>query len=120
MRPYGWLRGRWKQEKKSLLDGIATIAVLQDERPVLKRNRKRIKPHLLRHSAASWWLDAGIHIGDVAGQLGHASLSTTTRFVDRAPNHRRESFRRAGVDKVGLEALICGRVCRVFLAGEKP
>jgi hypothetical protein len=24
------------------------------------------------------------------------------------------------VDKVGLEALICGRVCRVFLAGEKP
>jgi len=43
---------------------------------------------------------AGIHIGDVAGQLGHASLSTTTRYVDRAPNHRRESFRRVGVDKM--------------------
>jgi hypothetical protein len=31
--------------------------------------------------AASWWLDAGIHIGDLVGQLGHASLSTTTRYV---------------------------------------
>ena len=88
------------RQVQRLLDEIATRAGLQDERPVLQRNRKRISPHLLRHSAASWWLDAGIHIGDVAGQLGHASLSTTTRYVDRAPNHRRESFRRAGVDKM--------------------
>jgi integrase len=88
------------RQVQRLLDEIATRAGLQDERPVLQRSRKRISPHLLRHSAASWWLDAGIHIGDVAGQLGHASLSTTTRYVERAPNHRRESFRRAEVDKM--------------------
>lgn len=87
------------RQVQRLLDEIATKAGLQDERPVLQRSRKRISPHLLRHSAASWWLDAGIHIGDVAGQLGHASLSTTTRYVDRAHKHRRESLRRAGVDK---------------------
>ena len=80
------------RQVQRLLDEIATRAGLQDERQVLHRSRKRISPHLLRHSAASWWLDAGIHIGDVAGQLGHASLSTTTRYVDRAPNHRREFF----------------------------
>ena len=79
------------RQVQRLLDEIATRAGLQDERPVLQRSRKRISPHLLRHSAASWWLDAGIHIGDVAGQLGHASLSTTTCYVDRAPNHRREA-----------------------------
>jgi len=88
------------RQVQRILDGIAKRAGLQDERQVLQRSRKRITPHLFRHSAASWWLDAGIHIGDVAGQLGHASLSTTTRYVDRAPNHRRESFRRAGVDKM--------------------
>ena len=88
------------RQVQRLLDEIATRAGLQDGRQVLQRNRKRISPHLLRHSAASWWLDAGIHIGDVAGQLGHSSLYTTTRYVDRAPNHRRESFRRAGVDKM--------------------
>ena len=87
------------RQVQRLLDEIATRADLQDERSILQRNRKRISPHLLRHSAASWWLDAGIHIGDVTGQLGHASLSTTTRYVDLAPNHRRESFRRAGVDR---------------------
>jgi integrase/recombinase XerD len=86
------------RQVERILDAIASRAGLQDERPVLHRNRKRISPHLLRHSAASWWLDAGIHIGDVAGQLGHASLSTTTRYVDRAPNHRRDSFNRANVD----------------------
>lgn len=86
------------RQVERILDEIATKAGLQDERPVKQRNRKRISPHLLRHSAASWWLDAGIHIGDVAGQLGHASLSTTTRYVDRAPNHRRDSFNRANVD----------------------
>ena len=88
------------RQVERILDEIATKAGLQDERPVKQRNRKRISPHLLRHSAASWWLDAGIHIGDVAGQLGHASLSTTTRYVDRAPNHRRDSFNRANVDKM--------------------
>jgi integrase/recombinase XerD len=88
------------RQVERILDEIATIAGLQDERPVKQRNRKRISPHLLRHSAASWWLDAGIHIGDVAGQLGHASLSTTTRYVDRAPNHRRDSFARANVDEL--------------------
>ena len=88
------------RQVERILDEIATKAGLQDERPVKQRNRKRVSPHLLRHSAASWWLDAGIHIGDVAGQLGHASLSTTTRYVDRAPNHRRDSFNRANVDEL--------------------
>jgi integrase len=88
------------RQVQRLLDQIATRAVLQDERPVLQRSRKRISLHPLRHSAASWWLDAGIRIGDVARQLVHGSLSTTTRYVDRAPNHSRESFRRAGVDKM--------------------
>ena len=88
------------RQVERILDKIAMKAGLQDERSVLHRSRKRISPHLLRHSAASWWLDAGIHIGDVAGQLGHASLSTTTRYVDRAPNHRRDSFNRANVDEM--------------------
>ncbi|MGD0951434.1 MAG: site-specific integrase [Methanotrichaceae archaeon] len=76
------------RQVERILDEIATKAGLQDMRHMKQRDRKRISPHLLRHSAASWWLDAGIHIGDVAQQLGHASLSTTTRYVDRAPNHR--------------------------------
>ena len=84
------------RQAQRILDSIATRAGLQDTRHISQRSRKRISPHLLRHSAASWWLDAGVHIGDVAGQLGHRNLSTTSRYVERAPNQRRESFRRAG------------------------
>jgi hypothetical protein len=42
----------------------------------------------------------GFTLGDVAGQFGHASLRTTTRYVDGSPNHRRDSFNRANVDEM--------------------
>ncbi|MCJ7443748.1 MAG: site-specific integrase [Methanotrichaceae archaeon] len=86
------------RQVQRILDELAIKAGLQDTRQLSMRSRKRITPHLLRHSAAIWWLDAGIPVSDVQSQLGHASLATTGLYLQRRPNHRRESFRRAGVD----------------------
>ena len=56
-----------------LLDTVAEIAGLQQRRPGKVRQRKRITPHLLRHSFSRWSLDAGIDIRYLQAQLGHSS-----------------------------------------------
>jgi integrase/recombinase XerD len=79
-----------------ILDKIAIAAGLQQTRPPAigkQRDRKRITAHLLRHSYASWVLDKGLPVSDLQGQLGHVSLATTGIYLQRKPNHRRESFK---------------------------
>ena len=81
-----------------ILDIIAHRAGLQRETTGGKeRIRKRITPHLLRHSHASWLLDAGLPVSDVQSQLGHTSLATTGFYLQRKPNHRRENMQLRGL-----------------------
>jgi integrase/recombinase XerD len=83
-----------------LLDEAAERAGLQEMRPGKVRQRKRITPHLLRHSFSRWTLDAGIDIAYLQQQLGHASLSTTAIYLQARPNHRRKAYEKAGFDKL--------------------
>lgn len=81
-----------------LLDDIAERANLQEIRPGKERQRKRIAPHLLRHSFSRWSLDAGIDISYLQQQLGHSSLTTTAIYLKARPNHRRAAYEKAGFD----------------------
>ncbi|MDM7911764.1 MAG: tyrosine-type recombinase/integrase [Methanotrichaceae archaeon] len=83
-----------------LLDEIAEEAGLQETRPGKARQRKKVTPHLLRHSFSRWTLDVGIDIAYLQQQLGHASLSTTAIYLKARPNHRRRAYERAGFDEM--------------------
>jgi integrase/recombinase XerD len=83
-----------------LLDEAAENAGLQETRPGKVRQRKRITPHLLRHSFSRWSLDAGIDISYLQHQLGHSSLTTTAIYLQARPNHRRRAYESAGFDKL--------------------
>jgi integrase/recombinase XerD len=83
-----------------LLDEAAENAGLQGTRPGKVRQRKRITPHLLRHSFSRWSLDAGIDISYLQHQLGHSSLTTTAIYLQARPNHRRKAYETAGFDKL--------------------
>jgi integrase len=83
-----------------LLDTVAEIAGLQQRRPGKVRQRKRITPHLLRHSFSRWSLDAGIDISYLQHQLGHSSLTTTAIYLQARPNHRRKAYENAGFDEL--------------------
>lgn len=83
-----------------LLDEAAEKARLQETRPGKVRQRKRITPHLLRHSFSRWSLDAGIDISYLQHQLGHSSLTTTAIYLQARPNHRRRAYETAGFDKL--------------------
>jgi len=55
--------------------------------------RRELTIHTIRHTAASWMLDEGRTIQEVREILGHASISTTGRYVHAQPRHLRDAVR---------------------------
>jgi site-specific recombinase XerD len=56
------------------------------------RPRDGISAHALRHSAATDMLRSGAHLRDVQAALGHASLSTTQRYLPTVVNDLRTAM----------------------------
>jgi len=54
-----------------------------------------VRPHMLRHTAATNWVRAGVDLDVVQKLLGHASLASTTVYL-----HARDEDRRRAVEAV--------------------
>jgi integrase/recombinase XerD len=88
-------------------DGIAYIlrkhvsAVAKRERPILAR--KRITPHVLRHSCAVALLRSGTDVTVIRDYLGHASLVTTGKYITtnlQMKRHALQTFwKRSGIER---------------------
>ncbi|MDZ7751527.1 MAG: tyrosine-type recombinase/integrase [Gammaproteobacteria bacterium] len=85
-------------------DGVAYIlgkyvALAANDVPSLRR--RRITPHALRHSCAVALLQAGNDITVIRDYLGHASITTTSRYVTTNLKMKREAleafWKRAGI-----------------------
>jgi site-specific recombinase XerD len=85
-------------------DGVAYILgkyvrMAANEVPTLRR--RRITPHVLRHSCAVGLLQAGNDITVIRDYLGHASVATTSRYVTTNLKMKREAleafWKRAGI-----------------------
>lgn len=66
-------RAQWEPRRKAIAGGRRKPWLVPEAVPIGKRPRV----HDLRHSAASWWLQAGIPIVSVSRRLGHESIKTT-------------------------------------------
>jgi len=55
--------------------------------------KKRIYPHLLRHSLATNLLHRGAHLLAIKEQLGHAFVETTMIYIHSAPEHTQMQYR---------------------------
>ena len=65
-------------------DGVAYLLrkyVMQAARALPTLKRRRVTPHVLRHSCAVALLQAGIDLSVIRDYLGHASVATTSRYV---------------------------------------
>ena len=58
--------------------------------------RKRIHPHSMRHSTAVHLLRSGVDLSTVAHWLGHASITTTHKYVATDLQTKREVLTKAG------------------------
>ncbi len=85
-------------------DGVAYILdkyvrMALNDVPTLRR--RRITPHVLRHSCAVALLQAGNDITVIRDYLGHASVATTSRYVTTNLKMKREAleafWKRAGI-----------------------
>ena len=54
-----------------------------------------VRPHMLRHTAATSWVRAGTDLDVVRDLLGHASLASTTVYL-----HARDEDKRQAVEAV--------------------
>lgn len=87
-------------------DGVAYIqrkhvAAVALKRPTLAR--KRITPHVMRHSCAVALLQAGADVTVIRDYLGHASIATTSRYLTVNLQLKREVMQ-AFWKSAGLEA----------------
>jgi integrase/recombinase XerD len=57
--------------------------------------KKRVYPHLLRHSVATLLLERGMPMEQIQKFLGHAKLETTQVYAESTPEMIKDSYRRA-------------------------
>ena len=57
------------------------------------RARRRISPHIFRHTAAVHLLEAGVEVNVIRGWLGHADLTTTNRYAEINTKAKIEALR---------------------------
>jgi site-specific recombinase XerD len=85
-------------------DGVACllskyVALAAQKLPALRR--RRVTPHVLRHSCAVALLQAGNDPTVIRDYLGHASVATTNRYISSNLQMKREAldrfWRRAGL-----------------------
>ncbi|HEU4726954.1 MAG TPA: tyrosine-type recombinase/integrase [Kofleriaceae bacterium] len=76
------------------------VARAAESRPSL--GRRRVTPHVLRHSCAVALLQAGVDVSVIRDYLGHASVATTSRYITTNLEMKREVLKafwaRAGLD----------------------
>lgn len=85
-------------------DGVAYILERHAARAAAKLpelRRRRITPHVLRHSCAVALLQAGVDPTVIRDYLGHASVSTTNRYISSNIEMKRDAlaafWQRAGL-----------------------
>jgi integrase/recombinase XerD len=102
---YDWLRQYWARERRDRPASSYLFVSRKNDKPprvetvrkafVLAAKqawiKKRVTPHVLRHSFATHLLDEGTDVHVVRALLGHASINTTARYARVTQKRIRET-----------------------------
>jgi integrase/recombinase XerD len=59
------------------------------------KTRKRVHPHLLRHTVATFLLERGMPLEQIQKFLGHSKIETTQVYAESTTAMLKESYRKA-------------------------
>ena len=74
--------------------GITSCVLQREWTEARRRTGIMCRWHDLRHTCASWLVQAGVPLHTVGELLGHSSLAVTKRYAHLAPGHLAEAIRR--------------------------
>ena len=74
------------------IDRLAEVVGIQEVSPRQKLSRKKVTPHILRHSHVVNALMAGVPVPMIQKQVGHKRLSTTEIYATVAPALVKEAY----------------------------
>jgi len=74
------------------IDRLAEEAGIQEVSPRQKLSRRKVTPHILRHSHVVNALMAGVPVPMIQKQVGHKRLSTTEIYATVAPALVKEAY----------------------------
>jgi site-specific recombinase XerD len=104
-------------------DGVAYIIakyVASAAKTRIELRRRHVTPHVLRHSCAVALLQSGVDLTVIRDYLGHASISTTNRYVSTNLEMKRKVLQafwvRAGLEKKSATRWRASPTLLVFLA----
>ena len=83
-----FLNNRGKELTRNMVFTIVKNAALRAE------INKKISPHTLRHSYATHLVENGADIQLVQHMMGHASITTTERYIHMSQRHLKEAITR--------------------------
>ncbi|MBC3916116.1 tyrosine-type recombinase/integrase [Undibacterium sp. CY18W] len=104
-RDYAYSRFGFEIAKSLFLNGLGRPANEQYIRRIVRTFAKdaqldrRVTPHMLRHTAATQLLEAGVDIRYVQKVLGHGSITTTEIYTHVADHALRTEISRANIRK---------------------
>lgn len=78
-KPKEWLFPSGQYSDRSLDDGTIRLICRQAARRA--EVKKRVSPHVFRHSCATHMLEAGADLRSIQVLLGHANIQTTARYL---------------------------------------
>jgi integrase/recombinase XerD len=65
--------------------------------------RKRVSPHIIRHTTATHLLRAGVDINTIRAWLGHVSIDTTNIYVDIDLESKTNALAHCEIQKTGRQ-----------------
>ena len=73
---------------------------------VIEHGGRKITPHMLRHSFATWLVSIGVPPNFVQQMMGHKDIKTTMKYVRVMPEHLREAIDRLEGKMIDIDALM--------------
>ena len=83
------------ESNRNLPYSVRRVQQIVKETAEKAKIKKRVYPHLLRHSVATTLLERGMPLEQIQKFLGHAKLETTQIYAESTTEMIKESYRKA-------------------------